>query len=140
MSESAVTSKAAAAAVAPTFRPKRLAVAAGIALVANLIAFALGGLANASWMVGQPYPINAVAVAAATVIALAVGGVGTWLISRWRPGFTKVAAWLGFGFAILSMASLLNAADLATGLGLGSMHLMTALAWLFAVLPKKSSR
>ena len=51
-----------------------------------------------------------------------------------------MAAWLGFGFAVLSMASLLNAADLATGFALGSMHLMTALAWLFAVLPKQVTR
>lgn len=85
-----------------------------------------------------PTPISAVAVA--TAVALAVRGVGTWLIARWRPGFTKVAAWLGFGFGLLSSASLVNAADLATGLALGSMHLITALAWLFAVLPKRPTR
>lgn len=140
MTESVVTPKPAAATPASTFRPWRLAVAGAVALVANLIAFTLGGVAGASWMVGQPYPINAVAVAAATVIALAVGGAGTWLISRWRPGFPKLAAWLGFGFAVLSMASLLNAADPATGLALGSMHLMTALAWLVGVLPRKTGR
>ena len=82
MTESVVTPKPAASIPLSTFRPWRLAVAAAVALAANLIAFALGGVAGASWMVGQPYPINAVAVAAATVIALAVGGAGTWLVSR----------------------------------------------------------
>lgn len=122
------------------FRPARILGAAGIALAANLAAFGVGNAAGASWDVGQPYPISGWAVALATLVAFAVGGLATWLGSRWRPGFQRFAAWAGLALGLVSMAPLLGAADLATGLSLGFMHLVAASLWLWTALGKGDVR
>lgn len=120
---------------AAAVRPRRLLTAAGVALALNLAAFAAGSLAGASWSVGQPYPIAWMAVLVATLVAFTVGGLATWLAARWRPGLQRVAAWAGLALGLVSMVSLLNAADLATGLALGVMHLMAAGLWFAAARP-----
>lgn len=121
-------------------RPARLAIAAAAALALNLGAFGLGALAEASWEVGQPYSVTAFAVVLATLVAFVIGGGVTWLVARRRPGFVSVAAWGGLALGLVSMAALLNAHDLATGLSLAFMHVATAAAWVWALLWKREDQ
>lgn len=125
--------------VSSPVRSTRLAVSGGLALAFNLIAFGLGSLAGATWNVGQPYAISAWAVAGVTVGAFAAGGLVTGLVARRRPGLQRLAAWIGLGVGLISMVSLVNAADLATGLALGSMHLATSVAWFVALSGKSAT-
>lgn len=122
------------------FNVRRVAASGAVALLVNLALFGLGSMADAGWSVGQPYPINLVAVVAATVISFTVGGVATMLLSRWRAGFQRFAAWAGLAVGVLSMVSLLGASDLATGLSLAGMHLVTAGLWFWSVLPREEKR
>ena len=121
-------------------RPGRLAVGAGTALVLNLASFGIGQLADASWDVGQPYALNAFSVIAATLVTFGPGGLVAWAVARRKHGFVKVAGWGGLIFGLLSMGALVNAADLSTGLSLGVMHVVTAGAWVLALLWNREGR
>ncbi len=52
---------------------KNTALAAGTALVANLIIFAIGSAADATWDAGSPYPIGAPMVALFSILPLVLG-------------------------------------------------------------------
>ncbi len=117
-------------------RPLRLAAAAAVAVVVNIIAFSVGSAADASWDVGQPYPLGVASVVLTTVVVFAVGGVVTWLAARKWPHFPRIAGYGGLAVGVVSMAPLMNAADWATGLSLATMHVATASAWALALLTK----
>ncbi len=121
-------------------QPARLLTGALVALAVNVVAFAIGSAAGATWDVGQPYPITWVAVVAATVVAFAAAGAVTWLVSRKRPGFARFAAWAGLVFGLTSMLGLVNASGAATALSLGFMHVATAIAWFISVRPSSGTR
>lgn len=115
--------------------PRRLLIGAAAALAINMAAFGVGTAAGASWDVGQPSPVNLVAVMAATLVSFAVAGGITWALARTWPAFARFAAWAGLAFGVLSLFGVLNAADAATGASLAVMHLATAGAWFLAVRP-----
>lgn len=117
-------------------RPPVLGAAGLAAAILNVGAYFVGDSADATWDVGQPYAITVGAVLATTLVVFVVGGLVTWFATRRRPGLLRVAAWGGLAFGLLSMLSLLNAADVATGLALGSMHLITSVAWVVGLLAR----
>ncbi|HEY3339172.1 MAG TPA: DUF6069 family protein [Propionicimonas sp.] len=129
---------------APTTRdaqlkPARVAIAAAVALALNLAAYGIGTLAGASWTVSSPVGISWVGITATTLGTMAVGGLITWLLVR---SWTKAPTWAAWGGLIFGLASMpmsfIAAADLTTGFGLASMHVIAALAWFFAVRPAKA--
>lgn len=118
----------------------RLALAAGGAAVGNLIALWVGTLAGATWETSAPEPINAIVVIAATLVPMLVGGAIALAIIKRKPGFQPWAAWGGLVFALISLPMpFLAATDTTTGAGLAAMHVITGLAWFFALKPSKAS-
>ena len=117
--------------------PLRLAVAAAGAVALNLIALGVGSMAGASWETGAPESIDALTITVATLLPLLLAGVVTGLIARRRPSFRRTAAWIGlaFGFAGLPMP-FIAAGDLATAWALAAMHVITAVAWFIALMPR----
>ena len=68
------------------------------------------------------------------LVVFVVLGALVWFISAKRPGFARLAAWAGLAVGVLSMLSLINAADVTTAVSLGAMHLVTAIAWVVALI------
>jgi hypothetical protein len=121
----------------------RLVISAVIAAAINLIIYAIGKAANASMTIasGAYSSINAVMVAAFTLVPILLAGFVTYLIARRRPAFRGWARWLGVGLAVLSIPSpLVLANDTRTGLTLAAMHIVAGTAWLIASAPRSPAR
>lgn len=103
------------------------------AAVLNLAAMWIGLNAGASLKTAAPEPINAFVVVMMTIVPLGIAGVIVWLLAR-RFNIRQTAAWAGLIFAIVTSAgSFLASADTQTALTLASMHVITGLAWFFAL-------
>lgn len=106
----------------------KAAVASGVALAGNLLAYAIGSSANASWEVGQPQPVGLAAVAVSSIVPLLIG---TAIFNRAPKLQTKLPL-AGFVFALISApGGYIASGEVATGVALASMHIITGLAWLF---------
>ena len=114
---------------------RRLGLGIVIAIVLNLIVYAIGALSGATWIAnGQSVPWFMVIIA--TAAAMVIGGIITGLLARWRRGAIRAMAWIGLAFGIVTVpAPLLGADDTATGIGLASMHVISAVVWFFSVRP-----
>lgn len=123
---------------ATTGDPRVLAVGAVAAIVLNLVTYAIGSAAGATWIVnGQS--ITWVMVVLATVVAMAVGGAITYLLTRRWAHAASVMAWVGLAFAVVSApAPLLSSDDASTGVALAAMHVLTGIVWFVAVRPRPS--
>jgi hypothetical protein len=118
---------------------RRLAVATGVATAANLSLFTVGSLAGATWSAGAPFTVSWVIVLVATIAPLALGGVVTSRIARRRPKALTWFAWAGLVFGILgSPMGYLMGGNVPTGFALGAMHVVTGLAWFWAIKPRAS--
>lgn len=118
----------------------RIAILTATAAIVNVVLFFIGNVAGATYAVGSPAPINAVMVAIATIVPLAVGTFVAHLVGRKGNKALKILAWAGFGFAVISSPNgWVLSHDTATGLTLGAMHLVAAFAWLLAVKPGKAA-
>lgn len=102
----------------------------------NVIIFFLGGAAGASWRVGS----NAGDVVAFdrllqfTLIPMIAMGLVVFLIGRAKKGICKIAQWIGLVIAVASIIfPIMNAADFATAVTLSLIHIVTGIAWFFAV-------
>ncbi len=117
---------------------KRFGLAVLAAAVLNLIAYAVGSLAGASW-VANGQSITWIMVILATLFPMAVGGAITYLLSRRWGKATTVMAWIGLAFGIVTLpAPLFAAENAAAGLSLASMHVITGVVWFLAVRPGRS--
>ncbi|MEI7742658.1 MAG: DUF6069 family protein [Chloroflexota bacterium] len=122
-------------------RLPRVAAAAGVALVLNLAAFVAGSTAGATWDAGLPVAINPVMVSMASLVPVALAGAATWYVAARRTGFQRAAAWVGLVFGVITApAPFVMSGDLPTAAGLASMHVITAIAWFFAVRPAADAR
>lgn len=118
----------------------RFAIWAAVAAVANVVLFFIGQSAGATFSVGSPAPIDAVMVAIATIIPLAIGALVAYLVGKKGTKALNILVWVGFGVAIISSPNAwVMSQDTATGLSLGAMHIVAAFAWLLAAKPKKVS-
>jgi hypothetical protein len=112
----------------------QVAVAAAVALAANVVVLWFATALGVSFQVASPRPVSALAVALFTVVPLAAGATVVALIARRRPGSERVAAWAGLGFALLSTAGAFVAAgDGPTALALSAMHVVVGVAWFVGV-------
>lgn len=69
-----------------------------------------------------------------TVMPIVVLGFLTWVIGRARPGFCKIAQWVGVAVVVLAIINpIMFAADLASGIALALMHLIVGGSWYLAV-------
>lgn len=118
---------------------RKILIAAGAALIANLALFGIGNAAGATWDAGQESPVGLGLVAGASVGPMLIGGLVAWLISSKT---SKPLTWLSWGvlaFAVLgSPLGWVASGDTATGLALGGMHVVEGLAFFWAVKPTKN--
>lgn len=117
---------------------RRISIAIAIAIVLNLVVFAIGSAAGATWLAnGQTIVWFLVVVA--TIIPMAVGAVITWLLTkRWSKAETAMA-WIGLVFAVISVpAPLLSSGDRPTGVALAAMHVVTGIVWFIAIRPRRT--
>ncbi|MBX9243708.1 hypothetical protein ICW40_02675 [Actinotalea ferrariae] len=128
-----------AAIAVPTSRvitPARTALAAGAALVVNLVIFFVAQALGATFDVGSPQPVSALVVGLFSVVPLALAAVVVALVARRRPGFQRFAAWAGLAVALLTVAAPFTASDdLTTAIALGAMHVVVGFAWFAATAP-----
>ena len=131
-----------AATVAPA-RPlnaQRLGLGIVVAVVVNLIVYAVGSAAGATW-IANGQAVNAFLVVIATVVAMAIGGLITWLLARRWDKATITMAWVGIAFAVISVPGpLLGSTDTPTRWALAAMHITTGIVWFVAVYPSRSAR
>lgn len=112
----------------------QVAVAAVVALAANVVVLWFATALGVTFQVVSPQPVTALAVALFTVVPLALGAVVVALVARRRAGFQRFAAWAGLAVALLSTAgSFLAAADAGTALALSLMHVVVGVAWFVGV-------
>jgi hypothetical protein len=110
--------------------PRRLSAWTGAALLLNLVIFAIGNAAGATWEVDAPVTIGPVPVAATTVLAMGLGGLVVIAITRRNERFRFIAARAGLIFAIVSAPSpFLVSSDPTSSVALASMHVVTGVAW-----------
>ena len=129
---------------APTFarplNPARLGLGVVVAIVVNLVVYAVGSAAGATW-IANGQTVGWFMVPIATVIAMAIGGVITWLLSRRRDKATIAMAWAGLAFAVISVPGpLLGSTDTPTRWALATMHITTGIIWFVVVYPFRSTR
>ena len=131
-----------AATVAPA-RPlnaKRLGLGIVVAVVVNLIVYAVGSAAGATW-IANGQAVGWFMVPIATVVAMAIGGVITWLLARRWDKATITMAWVGIVFAVISVPGpLLGSTDTPTRWALATMHITTGIIWFVVVYPFRSTR
>ena len=131
---------AAATAPARLLNLKRLGLGIVAAIVVNLVVYAVGSAAGATW-IANGQAVGWFMVPIATVIAMAIGGVITWLLSRRWDKATITMAWVGLAFAVISVPGpLLGSTDTPTRWALATMHITTGIIWFVAVYPFRSAR
>ena len=126
--------------LARPLNPARLGLGIAVAVVVNLVVYAVASAAGATW-IANGQTVGWFMVPIATVIAMAIGGVITWLLARRWDKATITMAWVGLAFAVLSVPGpLMGSNDSPTRWALATMHLTTGIVWFVAVLPRRSSR
>lgn len=69
-----------------------------------------------------------------TVVPIVLLGFLTWVIGRAKPGFCRIAQWVGVAVVVLAIISpIMFAADLPSGIALALMHLIVGASWYLAV-------
>ena len=116
---------------------RRISIAIAVAIVLNLIVFAIGSAVGATWLAnGQTIVWFLVVVA--TIIPMAVGAVLTWLLTKRWSDAGKAMAWIGLVLAIITVpAPLLASDDRPTGMALAAMHVVTGIVWFIAIRPRR---
>jgi len=110
-------------------------IAAIVALILNLIIFFIGTSAGASMEMTSPQPmtIGVPAVIGASLAPLIIAGIVTGLLANKWSKARIVLTWVGLALAVVSCAATFAAPDLATGLSLAGMHIVTGIAWVLAM-------
>lgn len=120
------------------FSPKRLALGATVALLANIVIFLIGSAASATWQVGLPTTVTLPLVALATVVPMLLGGLAVGLISKRWPSVIGLASWIVLVFSIAGAPSgYIASQNAATGLALGAMHVVVGISWFVSIRSKK---
>ena len=112
-------------------------IAAAVGAVANMIVFLTGTRAGADMAVvtaGTQITVALPSVLIATTVPLALAGVATWFLTRWKAQLRIVLAWGGLAVAIATiLVPLTSAPQTATGWTLGTMHIIAGLTWCAAM-------
>ena len=131
---------AADTAIARPLNVKRLSLGIVVAVVVNLVVYAAGSAAGATW-IANGQAVGWFMVPIATVIAMAIGGLITWLLARRWDKATITMAWVGLVFAVISVPGpLLGSTDTPTRWALATMHITTGIIWFVVVYPFRSTR
>ena len=109
---------------------RSLLIAIGAAIVGNLLAFAAGTSADATFDAGQPYPIGIPMIVGATVVPFLIG---SFAFNRLAETRESIARWLPLGGLVFALVSSPNgyfaSQDAATGIALAAMHVISGVAW-----------
>ena len=119
--------------------PRRMAVAIAAAIVLNLVVYGIGSAAGATW-IANGQAVTWILVVIATLLAMLVGSVITWLLAKRWVKATAAMAWIGLVFAVVTAPSpLLASANIQTGWALATMHVITGIVWFIAIRPRRES-
>lgn len=111
-----------------------------VAVAVNLVVYAIASAAGATWIANNQ-KVGWFMVPIATVIAMAIGGVITWLLARSWGKATITMAWVGLVLAVISVPGpLLGSTDRPTRWALATMHVTTGVIWFAAVSSSRSTR
>lgn len=102
----------------------------------NVITYFIGSSAGASMVLGENSGerIGFAQVYGFTLLPILILGAVVFVIGRAKPGFCKVAQWLGLIVAVVSIIlPIMAAGDIATALTLSIIHLFVGLGLFFAV-------
>jgi hypothetical protein len=102
----------------------------------NVIIFFLTGAAGASRQIGADatdvVPFDH--ILQFTLAPILFFGLVVFLIGRAKKGVCKIAQWVGLAIAVVSIIfPIMNAADVATAVGLSLIHIATGIGWFFSV-------
>lgn len=117
---------------------RTLLVITAVAVVLNLVAYALGHLAGADMRVTQPGGATSAVVIPAvllmTIVPLVIGGLLLVAAARfWRPG-VRVLRWLGLAVGVLTVPMpLFSNATPVTVATLAMMHVIVGVVWFIGV-------
>ena len=120
-------------------------VGAAVAALANVIVFALGTLAGASFVLHNdpavPHAVGLVDVLVTSVVPLVLGTGLAVVLQRWWRHALVAGQIVGGGLAVLSAAGPLGAlADTATVVSLVIMHLLVGVAVVAILAPLRARR
>lgn len=120
--------------------PARLGLGVVVAVAVNLAVYAVASAAGATW-IANGQSVGWFMVPIATFIAMAIGGIVTWLLARRWDKATITMAWVGLVFAVISVPGpLLGSTDTPTRWALATMHITTGIIWFVVVYPFRSTR
>lgn len=126
--------------LARPLNPARLGLGVIVAVVVNLAVYAVASAAGATW-IANGQSVGWFMVPIATFIAMAIGGIVTWLLARRWDKATITMAWVGMVFAVISVPGpLLGSTDTPTRWALATMHITTGIVWFVVVYPFRSTR
>lgn len=126
----------------PTATRPATARAAGVAVAAattgNLAVWGAARLVGADFHVVRPdgaaFTVGAGPVVLFTVSSIVIGALALLLATRLSAGARRVFAWLGLAIGVLTVPMPFTVtAGLDTQLALGTMHVLTGLAWFAAL-------
>ncbi|HNE90015.1 MAG TPA: DUF6069 family protein [Actinomycetota bacterium] len=119
--------------------PRRIGIAAVVAVLVNVAVYAIGDVAGATWQAnGQE--VAWFMVISATLIPFAIGGLITWALARKWMSAPRWMAWIGLVFAVVSLPMPFFASgDSTTALTLATMHVVAGIAWFVSVFPRAGS-
>jgi hypothetical protein len=113
-----------------------------VAVGLNLTALVIGRATGASMTADIGVAVASIgpgAIIAATTFVMALGVLLWTVVGYHVSAFAYLWVPLGWGLALVSLAGVLGASDLGTGLTLSSMHMITAAVttlWLPRLLPR----
>jgi hypothetical protein len=120
-------------------------VGAAVAALANVLVFALGRLAGASFVLhddpAAPHAVDLGDVLVSSVVPLVLGTGLAVLLSRWWRHALLAAQIVGAGLAVLSVAGPLSAlTDGTTATALAIMHVLVGVAVVAILAPLRARR
>jgi hypothetical protein len=118
------------------FNYVQVLIAAFGAVVSSIFVFFVSEAAGASMFFnGGPFTqLTFSEIVGFIFLPFAILGFLIFLIGRAKPGFCKVAQWLGVAVAVISIINpILFAQDLPSGIGVAVIHLIVGASWYLAV-------
>jgi ABC-type transport system involved in cytochrome c biogenesis permease subunit len=120
-------------------------VGAAVVALANVVVFALGRLAGASFVLyddpAAPHAVGLVDVLVSSVVPLVLGTGFAVLLGRWWRHALRAGQVVGAGLAVLSTAGPLTAlTDTGTAAALAVMHLLVGVAVVAILAPLHARR
>ena len=113
---------------------KRVLIATAIALAINVSIYLIATGSGVSWEVGLSTPVTLLMVSFGTAVPMLIGAQIVLLASKWKQQAVGIFSWVVLIFAIAGApGGYVASGSVATGLALGSMHVVVGIAWFISI-------